>query len=191
MAEKNNERFPYGKDIEVYLDKALEKIKETLPWAARENFRDHYRYAIEEVDGEEKFVTYFVWSEDHIDKTVHDGDAEEFIDSVVSDQSWYIENDNPVSEEFKLDWDGRIGLLGDWCLERYEFRKHELGGYSAFVQGGSRTAGSSRTFFIPPRFFEGTWEEFLDQYCELVPGYFGFWREDLEKVEGLKEFLGF
>ena len=33
----------------------------------------------------------------------------------------------------------------DWYLEIYRIRKHELGGYSAYVQAGNRSAGGSRT----------------------------------------------
>jgi hypothetical protein len=80
----------------------------------------------------------------------------------------------------------------DWYLEIYRIRKHELGGYSAYVQAGNRSAGGSRTFFIPVSYLRLPWEEFLDKYLELVsPGSFYVGRKDLENCPGLKEFLGF
>ena len=82
-------------------------------------------------------------------------------------------------------------MISGWYLERYEFNEHKLGGYSAFVQAGDRVAGGSRTFFIPDSYMKGTYEEFLDKYCELVPGYFGLGKADLINDKGLKEFLGF
>ena len=36
------------------------------------------------------------------------------------------------------------------------------------------------------------YDEFLDKYCKLAPGnFYGLYKEDLEKVVGLKDFLGF
>ena len=80
----------------------------------------------------------------------------------------------------------------DWYLEIYRIRKHEMGGYSAYVQAGNRSAGGSRTFFIPVSYLRLPWEEFLDKYLELVsPGSFYVGRKDLENCPGLKEFLNF
>jgi hypothetical protein len=185
-----DERFPYGYDADAYVEKALEKLKITYPWAARELFRKNWRYAVEEENGRHVYVSYFAWSKKDIERFVRGGDADEFIDSIVDDQRSWIESANPVAEKFAVPFGG-VNAHG-WHLEGYEFRRHVLGGYSAWVQAGDRNTGGSRTFFIPPVFFDGTYEEFLDRYCGLVPGAaFGLGREDLENVPGLKVFLGF
>ncbi|MBO4218812.1 MAG: hypothetical protein J5887_04870, partial [Erysipelotrichaceae bacterium] len=184
-------RFPYGKDTEAYLEKALEIMKDTYPWASRDLFRSEYSYAVEKEEGKEVFVSYYKWSDGDVRREVRDVSGEEFIDSVISDHRWAIEIANPAKTVFKVPYAGPVNLNG-WYLERYEFRTHQLGGYSSFVQAGDRSAGASREFFLPPRFFAGSWSDFLDQYCELVPGYaFGLDREQLEETNGLKSFLGF
>ena len=42
-----NKKFEYGYDVKKYIDKAIEKLKETYPWATREMFRKEYTYKIE------------------------------------------------------------------------------------------------------------------------------------------------
>ena len=54
-----NEKFPYGYDVNVYIDKAFERMKELYPWAKKEMFRKEWSYAIEKVNDEFQFVTYF------------------------------------------------------------------------------------------------------------------------------------
>ena len=81
---------------------------------------------------------------------------------------------------------------GDWFLECYRIQKHELGGYSAYITAGNRSAGGSRTIFIPASYFKLPWDEFLDKYLSLVsPGSFFVSRSDLERAPRIKEFLGF
>ena len=173
------------------IDQAIEKMKETYPWAAREYFRKEWTYAIENEGGRDVFVSYFRWSAKDIERQVFEGSEEEFVNKIISDNSDWIEDANEVEDVFKVPY-GRPTDAHGWNLERYEFRSHALGGYSAFVEAGNRYTGGSRVFFIPPKYLEGTFEQFLDQYCQLVPGSaFGLFRQDLEKVEGLKSFLGF
>lgn len=84
-----------------------------------------------------------------------------------------------------------IDTGGGWMLERYEFHKLANGTYQAFIQGGDRYTGGSRTFDIPKDYLDGTYEEFLDKYEQLVPGgHFGLSKEDLLVDGGLKAFLG-
>ena len=116
--------------------------------------------------------------------------GEEFIETIIDHHHGWIEDENPVTETFDVPASNR--LSGGWYLETYRLQKHQLGGYSAFVQAGNRSAGGSRTFFIPPAYFKLPWEEFLDKYLELVsPGPFYVGRDDLENAKGLKEFLGY
>ena len=81
---------------------------------------------------------------------------------------------------------------GDWFLECYEIQKHELGGYSVYVTAGNRSAGGSKTVFIPASYFKLSWDEFLDKYLDIViPGSYYVGRADLERDPRIKEFLGF
>ena len=81
--------------------------------------------------------------------------------------TWDFEIANPVKESINVPTSNTCS--GDWYLEAYRIRKHKLGGYSAFVQAGNRSAGGSRTFFIPASYFKQIWDDFLDKYLELVP----------------------
>ena len=119
-----------------------------------------------------------------------DCDYEGFIKRFIGNQEWSALQVNPVKESIKVP--SKRKCSGDWYLEIYRIQKHELGGYSAYVQAGNRSAGGSRTFFIPQAYLELPWEEFLDKYLELVPpGSFYVDRDDLENAEGLKAFLGY
>lgn len=185
-----NKKFPYGYDVNVYIDKALERMKEIYPWASKEMFRKAWSYAIEKVNEEYQYVTYFKWEDGQTDREVLNCDGERFIETIINHHHSWIEGENPVKDTF--DVPATCTCRGDWYLEIYRIQKHKLGGYSAFVQAGNRSAGGSRTFFIPPAYFKLPWEEFLDKYLELVPpGSFYVRRTDLENVKGLKEFLGY
>ena len=180
-----SKNFPYGYDINVYLDKALERMKETFFWATKEMLRKEYTYAIEkQEDGSYAYVSYYHWDSGKVDRNVLNCDYEGFVRHFIDVNEWTVGNKNPVKET--IDVPATCTCSGDWYLEIYRIQKHVLGGYSAFVQAGNRSAGGSRTFFILP------WEEFLDKYLELVPpGPFYVSREDLENAPGVKEFLGF
>ena len=198
-----NIKFNYGLDINVYLKKAVERIKEKYyyHWADLSQFHDQYRYAIEENAGEYHFIRYTIFSEDDIEREVMDVDplnsvelvrnGEEFIERISYDNELSVFYANPKIANYKVSF--KTGLKVDhWYIERYEFNKHKSGDYSAFVQAGDRVTGSSRDFFIPPYFLNGTFEEFLDHYQTLVPGeQFGLFKEDLIQDEELKRFLGF
>ena len=185
-----NKKFPYGYDVNAYIDKAFEQMKELYPWAKKEMLRKNWSYAIEEVDGDYQFVTYFKWNDGEIERNVLNCDGEKFIETFIDQHHDWIEDENPVTET--CDVSSSCKYSRDWYLEIYRFQKHQLGGYSAFVQAGNRSAGASRTFFIPPAYFKLPWEEFLDKYLDLVPpGPFYVSRSDLEKAKGLKEFLGY
>ncbi len=184
-----NERFPYGQDANAYIDKAFEKIKETYPWATKDMFGKAYSYTIEEEEGKMVFVKYIKQSDDSVDRRVIGSDEDRFIKTIVRDNEWYIEKANPVKDIYELPIGG-VDICG-WTLERYEFRSHILGGYSSMIQAGNRSTGGSREFFIPPSFLEGTYEEFLAKYNDMVPGVFVLEKEWLENAQELKAFLGF
>ena len=184
-------KFPYKYDVDAYIEKAIEKMKFTYPWVTRDMFVKQYSYSIEKIDGKYQYVSTYDWKDGTVDKRVHDINGEEFIDLIIDQNEYSVQDYNPVKEVFDVPIEHGVDAHG-WTLEFYKFRSHVLGGYSSYVQAGDRTTGASREFFIPPSYFDGTYYEFLDKYCELVPGnFFGLYREDLENVPGLQEFLGF
>ena len=182
-----SKKFPYGYDVNVYIDKAVEKMKFTYPWASRDLFDNRYEYYIEKKNNKYEYC-YVYHYDDEDRKYVLDKDGDGFIDYIIFQQEYKIESYNEVTDVFVVP--GQSGkCLHGWYLERYEFRKHEMGGFSVFCQAGDRTTGGSRTFFIPPSYFKGTYEEFMDKYIELVPPSFGFTKEELLKIPELKKFL--
>ena len=185
-----SQKFPYGHDVNCYIDKAIEKMKYTYPWVKKEIFDKRYEYFIEKVGNRYQYTTTYHWKGSSPEKKTLFVDGEEFIERIIWDQEYAIQDYNKVKDIFVVP--GQEGkVLTGWHLEAYEFRKHELGGYSVFCQAGDRVTGGSRTFFIPPSYFEGDYDEFLDQYIELVPPAFGFTREELANIPELKKFLGY
>ena len=189
-----SKKFPYGYDVNVYIDKALVKMKYLYPWASRNLFDKRYVYSIEKIGNRYEYVYTYTYSyDDHeeISRHVLTGyDSDRFIDSIVYDQEYKIQDYNKVKEVFVVPGQSGKCNLG-WYLERYEFRSHMLGGFSVFCQAGDRVAGGSRTFFIPNDYFNGSYEEFLDKYIKLVPPSFGFTKDELLNIPELKKFLGF
>lgn len=184
-------KFIYGYDANKYIEKAHYILREKYPWFKEEMLEKKVKYTIEKIDGKYKFCSYSIYSDGEEKRYILDCDGEEFISNIVENGSFYVENANPTKDVFKVPFECGTDAHG-WHLEMYEFRTHKLGGYSSFVQAGDRCTGGSREFFLPESFFEGTFDEFLDKYIELVPGWaFGLYKEDLQNVDGLKEFLGF
>ena len=179
-----------GTDVEAYIDEALKRLKKKYPWAKKSLFQKNYRYTIEDVDGKKKFIKYYDWDDGTTKRYDDDWDGELFIQEIMEDQESYITNANKVKDVFDVRPHTGVQMHG-WYLERFEFRSHILGGYSAFVQAGDRCTGGSREFFFTPEQMSGTFEEFLDSNKELLSGHFGLTRDYMEKFEGLKEFLGF
>ena len=61
-----SKRFPYGYEIEPYIDKALEKLKEVYPWAKKSMLKKEYSYSIEKINGKYKPVSTYKWDEESI-----------------------------------------------------------------------------------------------------------------------------
>ncbi len=185
-----NKKFPYGYDVEKYIENAIEKMKFTYPWVKRELFDNRYEYLIEKDNNRYQYAYIYHWKDNTSEKTILKVDGEEFINQIIWQQEYAIEDYNEVKDVFVVP--GQSGKENHgWYLERYEFRSHKLGGYSVFCQAGDRVTGGSRTFFIPPSYFDGDYDEFLDKYIELVPPTFGFTREELANIPELKKFLGY
>ena len=179
-----------GTDVEAYIDEALKRLKKKYPWAKKSLFQKNYRYTIEDVDGKKKFIKYYDWEDGTSHRYDDNWDGELFIQEIMEDQESYITYANEVKDVFDVRPHTGVQMHG-WYLERFEFRSHVLGGYSAFVQAGDRCTGGSREFFFTPEQMSGTFEEFLESNGELLSGHFGLTSDYMEKFEGLKEFLGF
>lgn len=182
--------FFLGTDVDAYINAAFNKLKKRYPWAKKSMFDKRYSYAIEEVNGKKEFVYYYSWDGIEKSRYAKGWDGELFIEQIISDQEWTIQDANQVKEVFDVRTNEGVEIHG-WYLERFEFRSHKLGGYSAFVQAGDRSTGGSRTFFFTPEQMSGTFEDFLNSNDELFSGHFGYGKEHMRNFEGLKEFLGF
>ena len=184
------DHFFLGTDVESYIGEALNRLKKKYPWADRSMFDKKYRYEIEEGKCGPEFVRYFRWDKKNTDRYAEGWDGEKFIDRIILDQEDQIQYANEVVEELDVRPDYGVDAHG-WHLEIFKFRKHRLGGYSAYVQAGDRTTGGSREFFFTPDQMAGSFEDFLQSNGELLSGAFGLTADYMRKFKGLKEFLGF
>ena len=53
-----SEKFPYGYDVNAYIDKAFEQMKADFPWATREMIAENTNLGIEKMEGEYQYVSY-------------------------------------------------------------------------------------------------------------------------------------
>ena len=189
--ERSNpeEKFKFGTDITVYLDKAFDRVKKDYRWLDKKMLSNTWQYDIQRVDGDLEFVRRF-WNESEY--SVYDVEsAERFIQSVEYDYQSAALQSNKTVATYEPHF-GHIELHG-WNLERYVFHKLQSGDYMVSVTAGDRVTGGSRDFFITPYCFEAkTYGEFLDRYLEIVPDYsFGLGKKELLPDNDLKEFLGY
>lgn len=185
-----SKKFPYGYDVNAYIDKAFELMKQDFSWATMDMIAEHTNYGIEKVGDDYEYVSYHSRYDGTLKPYPENIDCDEFIRRLVSGHDWELEHGNPVKETFDVQATCRCS--GDWNLEIYRIQKHKLGGYSAYIQAGNRSAGGSRTFFIPSSYLQLPWEEFLDKYLDLVsPSSFYVTRADMDNTPGLKEFLDY
>ena len=183
------EKFKFGTDINVYLEKAFNKVKKDYHWLDKKMLQNSWQYDIRKVDGDLEFVRRYR-NEDAY--SVFDVEsAERFIECVEYDYQNAALQENKTVGSYAPSF-GHISLNG-WNLERYEFYRLNSGDYKVSVTAGDRTTGGSREFFITPYCFEAkTYEEFLDRYLEIVPAYsFGLGKKELLPDEALKKFLGY
>ena len=182
-------KFAYGYDIDVYLEKAYEKVKKDYRWLEKSMLEECWQYAIRQVKGEWEFVRksgeedeYRVWDVSSADGFLKDVERE------YQDAALKV---NPVVEEHPVPF-GSVDING-WGLEKYIVYRLQSGDYKVYVQAGDRTTGGSRTFFITPDCFEAeNYEAFLDRYLEIVPGgSFGLGKADLMADPELKKFFGY
>ena len=182
-------KFTYGTDIEVYQKKAFDNVKKDYRWLEKDMLYKFWHYTIEEIDGDLEYVRV---DNDDGRKTVCDyRSADAFIENLENEYQTDALRANPVVADYDVPF-GHVEISG-WYLERYSFSKLKTGDYKVNVTAGDRTAGGSREFFITPSCFEAkTYEEFLDRYLEIVPGYsFGLGKADLLPDKDLRKFLGY
>ena len=183
------EKFKFGTDITVYLEKAFNNVKKDYRWLDKKMLGKAWQYDIQRVDGDLEFVRRYRTEGEY---SVYDVEsAERFIESVEYDYQSAALQANKTVASYAPSF-GHISLHG-WNLERYVFYKLQSGDYKVSVTAGDRVAGGSREFFITPYCFEAkTYEEFLDRYLEIVPDYsFGLGRKELLPDKELKKFLGY
>jgi len=183
------EKFKFGTDINVYLEKAFEKVKKDYRWLDKKMLQKSWQYDIQKVDGDLEFVRKYG---DEAEYSVFDVEsAERFIECVEGDYQSAALAANKTVASYEPTF-GHISLYG-WNLESYVFYKLKSGDYKVSVTAGDRVTGGSRDFFITPYCFEAkTYEEFLDRYLEIVPDYsFGLGKKELLPDKELKKFLGY
>ena len=138
-------KFPYGTDVNKYIEKALLKIRVAHPWATPEMFNKKYSYAIEEKNGQFVYVSYYKRDDGGVERNEYDRGGDKFIELIIGNNESWVESSNPVKDVFELPVPGGVDICG-WTLERYEFRTHKLGGYSSAIQAGNRYTGGNRDF---------------------------------------------
>ncbi len=183
------EKFRFGTDITVYLEKAFNNVKKDYRWLDKKMLGNTWQYDIRKVDGDLEFVRRY---RNESEYSVYDVEsAERFIESVEYDYQNAALQANKTVASYAAKF-GHISLHG-WNLERYVFYRLKSGDYKVSVTAGDRVTGGSRDFFITPYCFEAkTYEEFLDRYLEIVPDYsFGLGKKELLPDKDLKKFLGY
>ena len=182
-------KFRFGTDINVYLEKAFNKVKKVYHWLDKKMLNNACQYDIRKVSGDLEFVRKY---RNEGEFSVFDVEsAERFIECVEIDYQNAAMQANKVVASYAPEF-GHFSLHG-WNLESYVFYKLRTGDYKVSVTAGNRTTGGSREFFITPYCFEAkTYEEFLDRYLEIIPDYsFGLGKKELLPDRKLQEFLGY
>jgi hypothetical protein len=183
------EKFKFGTDINVYLEKAFENVRKDYRWLDKKVLEKTWQYDIQSVDGDLEFVRRYPNESEY---SVYDVEsAEQFIEWVENDYQSMALRENKTVASYAPHFE-HIDLNG-WNLESYVFYKLESGDYKVSVTAGDRVTGGSREFFITPYCFEAkTYEEFLNRYLEIVPDYsFGLGKKELLPDNDLKKFLGY
>ena len=90
-----SKKFPYGYKVDKYIEKAVEEMKYTYPWAKKELFDKRYEYRIEKVNNRYQYAYIYHWQDSSDEKKVLDMDGEEFS---IFDDPYYI--NFPVIKEY-------------------------------------------------------------------------------------------
>ena len=74
-----DKKFPYGYDVNAYIDKAFEQMKADFPWATRDMIAEHTLYGIAKVGGKYQYVAYWSNSEGKPEPYPQKTDCEGFL----------------------------------------------------------------------------------------------------------------
>ena len=112
-----DKKFPYGYDVNAYIDKAFEQMKADFPWATRDMIAEHTCYGIEKVGGDYQYVAY--WNNDKGQREAfpQKTDCEGFLKSLVEGHEWELEHANPVKEYINVP--ATCTYSCDWYLDKY------------------------------------------------------------------------
>ena len=91
-----NEKFPYGYDLNAYIDKAFEQMKADFPWATRDMIAEHTCLGIEKVGDDYQYNV----------------DCEEFIRRLTKDHDWELEKAN-ATLALKSSWASQNSYVYD------------------------------------------------------------------------------
>ena len=109
-----SKKFPYGYDVNAYIDKAFEQMKQDFPWATREMIAENTNLGIEKVGDDYQYVSYHSQYDGTLKPYPEDIDCEEFLHRLASGRDWELQRANPVKE--RIDVEATNGCLGDWYL---------------------------------------------------------------------------
>lgn len=108
------EKFPYGYELDAYIDKAFELMKEEFPWATRDMIAEHTCYGIEKMGDDYQYVSYSSRYDGTLKPYTKNVDCDGFLRLLASGHDWELEHANPVKETFDVPASCRCS--GDWYL---------------------------------------------------------------------------
>ena len=88
-------KFPYGYDVNAYIDKAFEQLKADFPWATREMIAEHTLYGIAKVGSRYQYVAFWSNDEGKPEPYPQKTDCEGFIKKLYEGHEWELERANP------------------------------------------------------------------------------------------------
>ncbi len=187
-------KFPYGYDINIYVERAFRKLKTMFPWVTKDDLNPEYRYNIEMIDDKYEYVEYCVQkdgSEKYYIMSEREGmSPDSFVRTFIfRNKEYLLEHDEVISECSILPPESTDP--GGWHIERYVIQKRKRGDYTLFVQSGDRNSGSFSVTLIPRTCFEAdNFDEFLARYAEALPS-FGVDTDFLYRNSDFRSFLGY
>ena len=110
-----SEKFPYGYNLNAYIDKAFEQMKADFPWATRDMIAEHTCFGIEKVGDDYQYVRYYSFCSPDILNV----DCEEFIRRLTKDHDWELEKANPVKERIDVEAPTDAAATGSWRAIRF------------------------------------------------------------------------
>ena len=119
----DEELFKYGTDIEVYYEKALERLKKEYPWATVTQMKKVTPYAIAPCHGKLVFgqVSKSYYGTDIVTPWTEGSTADAFIDFLCEYTKTAVQNSNPA-EKFKYGTDISVYLAKAYDKVKKDYR---------------------------------------------------------------------